>query len=152
MKWWVQLLIHFQKNWYFSGWGTRWQGCTLTHVLPCLQEHVYTPSLWQFLFQAIYHKDFFYKRQHHHFCIIVLYQVLTWWRSARLNFSKNSHFIKCFLAACMALRLLVRSLLVETPSNAGSLSFKKKSRLGFLSKQNGWDEIHEHCEVYFWYL
>ena len=60
--------------------------------------------------------------------------VLTWWQSAHLNFSKNSYFINCFLPACMALRLLARTSLVKTPSNAGSLSFRKEGRLGFVPK------------------
>ena len=59
---------------------------------------------------------------------------LTWWQSAHLNFSKNSHFMNCFLAACVTLRLLTTTSLVETLSNAGSLSFKKEGRLGFLLK------------------
>ena len=59
--------------------------------------------------------------------------ILTWW-SVHLNFSKDSHFIKCFLAACMTLRLLTTTSLVETPSNAGSLSFRKVDTLGFLPK------------------
>ena len=64
-------------------------------------------------------------------CVI---PVLTWWRSACLNFSKDLHFIICFLVACRALRLLATTSLVETPSNAGSLSFRKEGRLGFLPK------------------
>ena len=39
-----------------------------------------------------------------------------------------------FLAACMALRVLAITSLVESPSNAGSLSFRKESRLGFQMK------------------
>ena len=59
---------------------------------------------------------------------------LTWWQSAHLNFSIDSHAMNCFLAACMAFRLSATTSLVETPSNAGSLSFKRPGRLGFLLK------------------
>ena len=110
-----------EELWYFSGWGTRWQGCTLTYVPPCLTRicfcsHPMTkPSII---------KIYLIKENIMVFCMIVI-PVLTWWWSAHLNFSKDSHFINCFQPACMALRLLATTSLVETTSNVGSLSFRK---------------------------
>ena len=124
-----------EELWYFSGWSTRQQGCTLTYVPPhltrtCLCSQPMTfpgPSHLSQRFLLKTTSPFLYD------CVI---PVLTWWQSAHLNFSKDSHFINCFLAAYMALRLLATTSLVEKPSNAGSLPFRREGRLGFLPKRS----------------